>query len=81
MDDVLCTVITVFIIILFARAVLSWFPVAPGTMTAQLNDGLRFLTDWAVLPLRRIIPPIGMFDVSFVVLVIGLLILEQAICG
>ena len=38
------------------------------------------VTEWAVAPLRRIIPPIGMFDVSFLVLVFGLFILQNALC-
>ena len=78
--DVICTIITIFIVLLVARAVLSWFPIEPGSFTAQLNDALRLLTDWAVLPLRSIIPPVGMFDISFLVLTFGLLILRGAIC-
>ena len=79
-QDVLCPLITIFMVLLFARAVLSWFPIEPGSFLAQLTDVLGLLTDWAVVPLRRIIPPVGMFDVSFLVLVIGLVILRNAIC-
>ena len=81
MEDALCTLITIFVVILFLRAVLSWFPVAPGSFLAQLNDILRFLTDWAVVPLRSVIPPVGMIDISFLVLTFGLLILRSAICN
>ena len=80
MEDALCTLLTIFIVILFVRAVLSWFPMAPGSFTAQLNDVMRLLTDWAVVPLRSIIPPVGMIDISFLVLTFGLLILRSAIC-
>jgi uncharacterized protein YggT (Ycf19 family) len=78
--DILCTLITIFVVLLFMRAVLSWFPVAPGTFLAQLSDVLRLLTDWAVVPLRSIIPPAGMFDTSFLVLVFGLFIIRSLIC-
>ena len=78
--EVLCTLITVFIVVLFARAVLSWFPVRSGTFMAQVSDVLRTLTDWALVPLRSVIPPAGMFDLSFLVLTIGLFILRAAIC-
>ena len=78
--EILCTLITIFIVLLFARAVLSWFPVEPGSLLAQINDVLRVLTDWAVLPLRSVIPPVGMFDISFLVLTFGLFILRNAIC-
>lgn len=79
-QDVLCPLLTIFTVLLFARAVLSWFPVEPRSFLQQMNDVLGLLTDWAVLPLRRIIPPMGMFDVSFLVLVIGLFILRRALC-
>lgn len=77
---ILCTVITVFIVLLFARAVLSWFPLERGGVLAQISDFLVILTDWALRPLRSIIPPAGMFDLSFLVLVFGLFIVQAAIC-
>ena len=80
MQDVLCAFITVLIIVLFARAVLSWFPVRPGTPLAQVNNLLYDLTEWALRPLRRIIPPAGMFDLSFLVLTFGPVHPPSAIC-
>jgi YggT family protein len=81
MEAIVCPLITIFIVVLFARAVLSWFPLEPGSFLVQVSDVLRMLTDWAVVPLRRVIPPAGMFDLSFMVLVFGLFILRAAICG
>ena len=78
--DFICTLITIFIVLLFVRAVLSWFPVEPGSLMAQISEILNVLTDWAVVPLRRVIPPAGMIDLSFLVLVILLFILRNAIC-
>ena len=78
--EIICALLQLFIIVLFARAVLSWFPHQPGTVLAQVSDFLGTLTDWALVPLRSIIPPAGMFDLSFLVLVFGLLILQSAIC-
>ena len=77
---IICALLTVFIVILIARAILSWFPIRPGTGLAQLNGIIFDLTEWAMRPLRQIIPPVGMFDVSFMVLVFGLIILRQAVC-
>jgi YggT family protein len=77
---IVCYAITVFIVLLFARAVLSWFPLERGGAAAQLSDLLVTLTDWALRPLRGLIPPAGMFDLSFLVLVFGLFILRSAIC-
>ena len=77
---ILCALITVFIIVLVVRAVLSWFPIRPGTGLAQLNGILFDLTEWALRPMRQIIPPIGMFDISFMVLLIGLFLLRAFVC-
>jgi YggT family protein len=78
--NIICTLITIFIVLLFARAVLSWFPVQPDGPMAQLSQILVSLTDWALRPLRSVIPTAGMFDLSFMVLVFGLFILRSAIC-
>ena len=78
--DILCVLITAFIVVLFARAVLSWFPLQPGSFAAQLADISRVLTEWALAPLRQVIPPAGMFDLSFLVLTFGLLILRSFVC-
>ena len=78
---IVCVLLTVFIVILAARAVLSWFPVRPGTAMAQINGILFDLTEWALRPLRRIIPPAGMLDLSFLVLFLIIIVLRTAVCG
>ena len=80
MSELLCAFITVFIVVLMVRAVLSWFPLEHGGFLAQVNRFAIDVTEWAVAPLRRIIPPVGMFDISFLVLVFGLFILRGIIC-
>ena len=77
---IVCGLIQLFILVLTARALLSWFPVRPGTFLAQVNRVLFDLTEWALRPLRQLIPAAGMFDISFLVLVFGLIILHGAIC-
>jgi len=77
---ILCALITVFIVVVFARVILSWFPVRPGSGFAQLNSILFDLTEWALRPLRQIIPPVGMLDLSVLVLTFGLLLLRQVVC-
>ena len=67
MRDFIATILLVFLIILAARAILSWFPVRQGTFLASVNSLVFELTEWLLRPVRRLIPPIGMFDVSFMV--------------
>jgi uncharacterized protein YggT (Ycf19 family) len=78
---ILCALFTVFIVVLAARAVMSWFPVRPGTTLAHVNSILFDLTEWALRPLRRVIPPAGMFDLAFLVLFLIVIFLRTAVCS
>ena len=71
--------LTVYIIILFCRVVLSWFPLQPGTILAQVNRVLFDITEPVLRPFRRIIPPVGMFDISFIVVIILLYFLRDIV--
>jgi len=76
----LCPLITVYMVIVFARVILSWFPLPPGTPMASINHVLLQLTEPVMAPLRRVIPRAGMFDLSAMVLIFGLLFLRRAVC-
>jgi YggT family protein len=72
--------INVYLFILIARALTSWFPPPhPGTPFAFITQVLRDLTEPLLTPLRRVIPPAGPFDLSFIVLIIILQILQSQI--
>jgi YggT family protein len=79
-QQVVCALLTTYLIILFARAILSWLPPSSGAL-ATVTRVLMDLTEPVLAPLRRLIPPTGVFDLSFLVLVIGLSIVRQSICG
>jgi YggT family protein len=77
--EVLCAALNVYLLVLVARAILSWFPVRPGTGLASILRVLMQLTEPVLAPVRRIIPPAGMFDLSFIVVFIGLQIIISAV--
>ena len=77
--DVPCALVTVFIVILFLRVILSWFP-PPSGGAATFYRILLDLTEPILAPLRRMIPPIGMLDLSVTVLLIFLFIVHGRIC-
>jgi YggT family protein len=75
---ILRVLINVYLFVLFARAVTSWFPPPrAGTPFAFITQILRDLTEPLLQPLRRVIPAAGMFDLSFMVLFFILLILQS----
>jgi len=77
---VVCAALHVYLLILLARAVLSFFPVHPGTGLASFNQVLIQLTEPVIAPVRRIIPPAGMFDLSFLVVFIVIELVHGAVC-
>ena len=77
--DLLCALINVYYIVLFGRIILSWFPVQPGTGMASIASILYQLTEPVMGPVRRMIPTIGMIDISPIVIFFGLRILQSAI--
>jgi YggT family protein len=56
-----------YVIILVVRAVLSFFPLSPGSALAPVARVAFLLTEPVVAPFRRLIPPVGMFDLSYLV--------------
>jgi YggT family protein len=57
----------IYLLILVLRAVLSWFPVQPGSALGKVNHWLCVVTEPVLAPFRRVIPPLGIFDVSYMV--------------
>ena len=81
MKTVLCPLLTIYLVILVARAILSWFPVHSNSPLASINRILLDITEPIMAPVRRIIPPAGMIDVSYMVVFFVLIILRTIICG
>ncbi|HJQ93138.1 MAG TPA: YggT family protein [Candidatus Thermoplasmatota archaeon] len=81
---IVCRLIQAYIIILFARIILSWFPIEPGGGMSTVYGFLYTLTEPVLGPIRRIIPPIGMggmgLDLSPMIVTFGLVFLSGAIC-
>ncbi len=72
MRELLCFLLQLYLLAIIVRMVLSWFPMSPGGAGAQLAGVLRTITDPLLLPLRKVIPPLGGLDLSPLILLIGL---------
>ncbi len=77
--NVPCAAVTVYLVILFLRAIFSWFP-PPSGGAATLYRLLMDLTEPVLAPLRRVVPPAGAFDLSFTVLIVFMFILQRFVC-
>ena len=81
MQTLLLAFLQIFFYMLLARALLSWFPLQPGTALATVRGGLVTVTEPVLAPVRRVIPRPGMFDLSFLVVFFGITILRQIIAS
>ncbi|HMQ25472.1 MAG TPA: YggT family protein [Acidimicrobiales bacterium] len=83
--QILCTILNLYLIALFARIILSWFPLEPGTAMASIYQFLFTITEPVLGPLRRVIPPVGgggfRLDLSPIIVLIGIQIIQSAVLG
>ena len=83
--QVVCVLLLVAELLLLARVILSWLvfvgvrPPATGPLRSAY-DLLIDVTEVVLRPLRRIVPPAGMFDISvlvaFIVVFVARLVLD-----
>ena len=80
----ICRLLQAYLIIMFARIILSWFPVEPGSAMASVYQFLYALTEPVLGPIRRIIPPLGAggmgIDLSPIIVFFAITILQSRIC-
>jgi len=72
---IICVLLTLYIVLIVIRVVLTWFPTSPGSPVATINRLLASLTDPVLAPVRRVIPPIRLggayLDISSIVVIFG----------
>ena len=66
---------------IIGRALLSWFPMRPGNPFQPLAVVLFQITEPILGPLRRVIPTIGMIDISPIVALFLLQILRYVLAS
>lgn len=81
MAQIVCLFLVVYMFVLLGRALLSWFPISGDSPLAALQSALYSLTEPILAPVRGLVPPMGGFDISFIIVVFGVSILRSAICG
>ena len=69
---------SILIAALFVTVIASWLGISPYGRIMRIANGL---TSWLVDPLRRVLPPLGMFDMSPLVAYFLLYLAERALIG
>lgn len=81
MRGLILLLLQLYLFALFGRAIFSWFPPRPGGAAASVSRVLFNLTEPVLGRVRRAMPRTGRIDLSFLVVVIGILILQQVVSG
>ena len=74
--NLLATAVQIYTYVLIARIVVSWLQVDRSNPAVQ---ALFQVTEPVLEPFRKLIPPIGMIDISTIVVIILLRILEAVL--
>jgi YggT family protein len=67
--------LSAYVLLIFIRFLSSWFVFTKNTFFGWV----RRLTDPVLLPVQRLIPPIGMFDISAMILLIFIQLLQTMV--
>jgi YggT family protein len=79
--SILCPLLQLYLIALFGRIILSWFPISPGSAMASIYSFLYTITEPVLGPVRRVIPPIGGAGMAFDLSPIIVLVVIQVVIG
>ena len=64
-------------VLIFVRVVLSWLPMGPN----PVSEFVIRLTDPILLPLRRILPRFGMFDLAPMIALLIIVVVQRVLQG
>jgi YggT family protein len=76
-----CGLLSLYAIVIILRVVASWFPVDYNSPFAPVVNVLMQLTEPVFAPVRRVLPSVGAFDFTPIVVLIVLNIVLPRILG
>jgi YggT family protein len=82
MKELICILLQLLLLLVFAAVVVSWFP-RGGDFLETLRRYLHLATDWILGPIRRSVPPVRMgaaaLDLSPLIVLVGVIVLQRLI--
>jgi YggT family protein len=82
--ELVCSLLTLYVILVFARIIASWFPISPDSGFAGVIGFLYTVTEPVLGPVRRAMPMVRLgglgLDLSPIVVLFGIRILQGFIC-
>ena len=84
MASILCSLLGIYLVVVFVRIVLSWFPIDPDGPVATFHGLLHLLTEPVLGPLRRTLPAVRLgavaLDLSPIIVIIGIQVARGFLC-
>ena len=65
--QLLCLACQLYVLAIFGRVIMSWFPYSPGGVADQVTRKLVIVTEPLLGPIRRVMLRVGMLDLSPIV--------------
>ena len=79
MQSLIVMLLNTYLFCILGRIILSWFPVSPGSPVATISSVLYSITEPVLGPIRNVMPQLGMFDLSPIIVIFGIQLLTRAI--
>lgn len=73
----ICAIANIYVLIVIARTISTFFPVSSGSPFLPVVDFLYKATEPVFAPIRRVLPTVGPFDFTPVVVIIGVNIIAR----
>ncbi len=74
--DIVSTLLTVLWFAIFARAIVSWFPIDQNGPIVKVLDAI---TEPILGPLRRVVPRVGQFDITPMVAILIIIVIQSVL--
>jgi YggT family protein len=75
--DVLYKLFGLYLLLMLVYAVVSWVP----SLRGRWSEYLATVIEPVLVPVRRVIPPLGGLDLSFIVVIIVLQLVMRLVAG
>lgn len=79
--ELLLTLVQILLFAIFGRVIISWLLIAGirNDFVLRLDYVLSVVTDPIMRPIRRVIPPLGMIDITPMAAIIALIVVREII--
>ena len=79
MTNLIVMLLNLVVLLLVARAILSWVRLGPDSRFRPVVDVVYRLTEPMLAPIRRVLPAMGGFDLSPLLVIIAIRLVQGAI--